>query len=151
MLAERCRFEPAVSLRSLSFVIKYLRRGLKEECGSSFGILRASEREVCPAEYLSDVNRRKQWKRHASELRALPSRLTDTGPVRIRTSGIRLAWVGQICTSGYFRHAHSNGPLAPMVAQRGSMTTSRPGVSRTLAPVFSEETCSDRFAVPGPT
>ena len=31
---------------------------------------------------------------------ALPSRLTDTELVRIRTSGIRSAWAGQICTSG---------------------------------------------------
>ena len=52
----------------------------------------------------------------------------------------------------YSRHARSNGPcLAPTVAQRGSMTTSLRGASRMLAPGFSEETCSDRFAVPGPT
>lgn len=47
------------------------------------------------------VNRKEGMKMtHASELRALPSRLTDTELVRIRRSGIRSAWSGQISTSG---------------------------------------------------
>ena len=67
-------------------------------------------------------------------------------------SGIRWAWAEQICTNGWSRHARSNAPYsAPTVAQRGSMTTSQRAASRMLARGFSEETCSDRFAVPGPT
>ena len=41
--------------------------------------------------------------------------------------------------------------MAPMVGQRGSMTTSLRGASRMLAPGFSEGICSARFVVPGPT
>jgi len=47
---------------------------------------------------------------------------------------------------------HTRTHVPAMVANPfAAMTTSPRGASRTLAPGFSEETCSDRFAVPGPT
>ena len=45
-----------------------------------------------------------------SEGRASPSRSTDTERVQIKTSAIRSALAGQICTSGYSRHARCSGP-----------------------------------------